>query len=184
VLVQCNTGDRRTLRIAGAPVGADLSNGWQPCYDPKLAPADKQPKCPASGVASRTPPPDEGSIIVVVATDAPLLPVQLNRVARRAALGLGRLGSYAGNSSGDLIVSFSTASAAANDPDQKHPSSIAPLPNEDIDPLFKAAVEATEESVVNALVAARTMTGADGYTFYGLPHEELRSLLNHYGRIP
>jgi D-aminopeptidase len=184
VLVQCNTGDRRTLRIAGAPIGADLSNGWQPCYDTKLSPPDKQPKCSGSGASSQTPPPDEGSIIIVVATDAPLIPAQLHRVARRAALGLGRLGSYAGNSSGDIIVSFTTASAAANDPDQKHPSSIAQLPNDGIDPLFKGVVEATEESVVNALVAARTMTGADGYTFYGLPHEELRRLLKHYGRTP
>jgi D-aminopeptidase len=184
VLVQCNTGDRRTLRIAGAPIGADLSNSWQPCYDSKLAPPDKQPKCSGTGASSRTPPPDEGSIIIVVATDAPLIPAQLQRVARRAALGLGRLGSYAGNGSGDLIVSFTTASPAANDPDQKHPSSITPLPNDGIDPLFKGVVEATEESVVNALVAARTMTGADGYTFYGLPHEELRRLLKHYGRTP
>ncbi len=184
VLVQCNTGDRRTLRIAGAPIGADLSSGWQPCYDPKLSPADKQPKCSGTGPSSRTPPPDEGSIIIVVATDAPLIPAQLDRVARRAALGLGRLGSYAGNGSGDLILSFTTASAAANHPDQKHPSSITPLPNDGIDPLFKAVVEATEESVVNALVAARTLTGADGYTYYGLPHEELRRLLKHYGRAP
>jgi D-aminopeptidase len=184
VLVQCNTGDRQTLRIAGAPIGADLSKGWQPCYDPKWSPADKQPKCSSSGAASQKPPPDEGSIIVVVATDAPLIPKQLDRVARRAALGLGRLGSYSGNASGDLIVSFTTASAAANHPDQKHPSPLTPLANSGIDPLFKAVVEATEESVVNALVAARTMTGADGYTFYGLPHEELRRLLKHYGRAP
>jgi L-aminopeptidase/D-esterase-like protein len=184
VLVQCNTGDRLTLRIAGAPIGADLSKSWQPCYDAKLSPPAKEPKCSGDGAASRKPPPDEGSIIIVVATDAPLIPAQLARVARRAALGLGRLGSYAGNGSGDLIVSFTTASADANHPDQKHPSSITPLPNNGIDPLFKAVVEATEESVINALVAARTMTGADGYTYYGLPHEELRRLLKSYGRAP
>jgi D-aminopeptidase len=184
VLVQCNTGDRLTLRIAGAPIGADLSKAWQPCYDLKLSPPGKLPKCSGDGASSHEPPPDEGSIIIVVATDAPLIPKQLDRVARRAALGLGRMGSYAGNGSGDLIVSFTTASTDANDPDQKHPSSIPPLPNSGIDPLFKAVVEATEESVVNALVAARTMTGADGYTFYGLPHEELRRLLKHYGRAP
>ena len=184
VLVQCNTGDRLTLRIAGAPIGADLSNGWQPCYDLKVSLPEKQPKCSSDGASSQKPPPDEGSIIIVVATDAPLIPAQLNRVARRAALGLGRLGSYAGNGSGDLIVSFTTATEDANHPDQKHPSSITQLPNSGIDPLFKAVVEATEESVVNALVAARTMTGADGYTFYGLPHAELRRLLKHYGRAP
>ena len=184
VLVQCNTGDRLTLRIAGAPIGADLSNRWQPCYDQKLSPPVKQPKCSGDGASSQKPPPDEGSIIIVVATDAPLIPAQLDRVARRAALGLGRLGSYAGNGSGDLIVSFTTASTDANHPDQKHPSPITPLPNNGIDPLFKAVVEATEESVVNALVAARTMAGADGYTVYGLPHEELRKLLKFYGRAP
>ncbi|HVW68842.1 MAG TPA: P1 family peptidase [Steroidobacteraceae bacterium] len=184
VLVQCNTGDRTTLRIAGAPIGADLSHAWQPCYDPKLSPPDKQPKCSGDGASSQTPPPDEGSIIIVVATDAPLIPSQLHRVARRAALGLGRLGSYAGNSSGDLVVSFTTAIADANHPDQKNPSPIAALPNAAIDPLFKGVVEATEEAVVNALVAARTMTGADGYTFYAVPHDQLRSLLKHYGRLP
>ncbi len=111
------------------------------------------------------------------------MPVQLNRVARRAALGLGRLGSYSGNGSGDLIVSFTTASAAANDPDQRHPSALMPLPSEQLDYLFKGVVEATEESVVNALVAAQTMTGADGYRFYGLPHAQLRAILKHYGRL-
>jgi D-aminopeptidase len=183
VLVQCNTGDRQTLRIAGAPVGAELSNAWLPCYDPAVSPPDKQPKCAGNSSAGHSPP-DQGSIIIVVATDAPLLPVQLNRVARRAALGLGRLGSYSGNGSGDLIVSFTTATAAANDPDQTHASPIAPLSNDGIDPLFKGVVEATEESVVNALVAARTMTGADGYRFYGLPHAQLRAILKRYGRAP
>jgi L-aminopeptidase/D-esterase-like protein len=128
-------------------------------------------------------PPDVGSIIIVVATNAPLLPVQLSRVARRAALGMGRMGSYAGNQSGDLMMSFTTASAAADDPDQQHPSAITPLASDRLDPLFKAVVEATEESVVNALVAAQTMTGADGYRFYGLPHAQLRTLLKRYGRL-
>jgi D-aminopeptidase len=181
VLVQCNTGDRQTLRIAGAPVGSELSNTWLPCYDPSLSPAEKQPKCAANSAAGHVPP-DQGSIIIVVATDAPLIPAQLNRVARRAALGMGRLGSYSGNGSGDLIVSFTTASAAANDPDQTHPAPIAQLANDGIDPLFKGVVEATEEAVVNALVAARTMTGADGYRFYGLPHAQLRAILKRYGR--
>ncbi len=184
VLVQCNTGDRTTLRIAGAPIGADMGRSWYPCYDPKLSPPEKQPKCSADGASSREPPPDEGSIIIVVATDAPLMPAQLHRIARRAALGLGRLGSYAGNGSGDLVVSFTTAGSAPNHPDQQHPSPVAALPNARIDPLFKGVVEATEESVVNALVAARTMTGIDGYTFYAVPHEQLRSLLKHYGRMP
>jgi D-aminopeptidase len=183
VLVQCNTGDRTTLRIAGAPVGADLSHAWLPCYDARFSPPDKQPKCSADGAMSQKPPPDEGSIIIVVATDAPLIPVQLQRVARRAALGLARLGSYSGNSSGDLVVSFTTASAAANDPDQRHPTPIALLANKDIDPVFKGVVEATEEAIVNALIAARDMTGADGYTFYAIPHDRLRALLKQYGRL-
>jgi D-aminopeptidase len=236
VLVQCNTGDRETLRIAGAPVGPELASTWLPCYDAALSVPDKQPKCKteaaggsvrdsagnadaagevarnfagtadeagkavrgsagnvdiARGAAVRAAaadaaghaPPDVGSIIIVVATNAPLLPVQLNRIARRAALGMGRLGSYAGNQSGDLMMSFTTSSAAADDPDQQHPSAITPLASDRLDPLFKAVVEATEESVVNALVAAQTMTGADGYRFYGLPHTQLRAILKRYGRL-
>jgi L-aminopeptidase/D-esterase-like protein len=183
VLVQCNTGDRQTLRIAGAPVGPELSDTWLPCYDAALSSPEKLPKCTGNVAAAGHTPPDVGSIIIVVATDAPLMPVQLNRVARRAALGMGRLGSYSGNGSGDLVVSFTTASAAANDPDQPNPSALTPLANETLDPLFKAVVEATEESVVNALVAAQTMTGADGYRFYSLPHTQLRAILKHYGRL-
>jgi D-aminopeptidase len=229
VLVQCNTGDRETLRIAGAPVGPELSKGWLPCYDLALSAADKLPKCKAemdgargaasgaargegNGVATGEvrgdgagaatghtrrsaagniagnattdhPPPDVGSIIIVVATNAPLMPVQLNRVARRAALGMGRLGSYSGNQSGDLMMAFTTASTAANDPDQTHPSAVTPLASDNLDPVFKAVVEATEESVVNALVAAQTMTGIDGYRFYSLPHTQLRAILKRYGRL-
>ncbi|HEY0340743.1 MAG TPA: P1 family peptidase, partial [Steroidobacteraceae bacterium] len=229
VLVQCNTGDRQTLRIAGAPVGPELSNSWLPCYDAALSLPERLPKCAGDGAAAgKTPraaaagqtspgaaagkkpraaaagqtlpvaaagkassfggavgqtPPDVGSIIIVVATDAPLMPVQLNRVARRAALGLGRLGSYSGNGSGDLIVSFTTATVAANDPDQRHPSALTPLPSEQLDYLFKGVVDATEESVVNALVAAQTMTGADSHRFYGLQHPQLRMILKHYGRL-
>jgi L-aminopeptidase/D-esterase-like protein len=181
VLVQCNTGDRKVLRIAGAPVGEALSKRWLPCYDPQLSPADKQPKC--AGVSSSgKPPPDAGSIIIVVATDAPLLPVQLARVAKRAAMGLARLGSYSGNGSGDLIVTFSTA-GTADDPDQTKPSPITPVASTEIDPLFKGAVEATEEAIVNAMVAAATMTGADGLRLFGLPHDELRAILQRYGRV-
>jgi len=181
VLVQCNTGDRTTLRVAGAPVGQHMSKRWLPCYVAELSPNDKQPKCNAKGTAGK-PPPDEGSIIIVVATDAPLIPTQLNRMARRAALGLGRLGSYSGNGSGDLVVSFSTA-VVANDPDKGHPAQIDPVPNPDLDPLFKAVVEASEEAIVNALVAAQTMTGADGYRFYALPHAELQAILKRYNRL-
>ncbi|HEX7929453.1 MAG TPA: P1 family peptidase, partial [Sphingomicrobium sp.] len=159
VLVQCNTGDRKVLRIAGAPVGQELKDRWLRCFDAKIAPiSGTLPPCKADGSMGK-PAPDEGSIIIVVGTDAPLTPLQLNRVARRAAMGLARLGSYSGNQSGDLIVSFSTATAEANTAEQGEPSPISPLANLDIDPLFQGAAEASEEAVINALVAARTMTG-------------------------
>ena len=182
VLVQCNTGDRKTLRIAGAPVGHELAARWLPCYDAKLSPAGKLPKCVGESSAGK-PPPDQGSIIIVVGTDAPVMPVQLNRVAKRAAMGLARLGSYSGNSSGDLIVSFSTASASGNDPEIGKAVPITPVANDSIDPLFEGTVEATEEAIVNALVAARTMTGIDGQRLYALPHGELRAILKRYGRL-
>jgi L-aminopeptidase/D-esterase-like protein len=181
-LVQCNTGDRTVLRIAGAPVGAELSQRWLPCYDPKLSPAAALPKC-AGASETGAPPPDGGSIIIVIGTDAPLLPAQLNRLAKRAAMGLARLGSYSGNSSGDLIVTFSTAARAANHPDQTAPSEVAQVASLDLDPLFEATVEATEEAATNALVAASTMTGADGLRIYALPHDELRTILKRYGRL-
>jgi D-aminopeptidase len=182
VLVQCNTGDRTVLRIAGAPIGQNLAKRWLPCFDARLSPAAKLPKC-AGESASGAPPPDGGSIIIVVGTDAPLIPSQLDRVAKRAAMGLARLGSYSGNSSGDLIVTFSTAAAAANHPDQTAPSAVAQVASLDLDPLFQATVEATEEAIVNALVTSKTMTGADSLRVFGLPHDELRALLKRYGRL-
>ena len=183
VLAQCNTGDRKVLRIAGAPVGEELANRWLRCSDPKVVPgAGKLTPCQPDGLAGK-PAPDEGSIIIVVGTDAPVTPLQLNRIARRAAMGLARLGSYSGNQSGDLIVSFSTAAADVNSAEQGKPSPIAPLANADIDPLFQGAAEATEEAVVNALVAAETMTGIDGTRMYGLPHDELRAILKRYNRL-
>lgn len=181
VLVQCNTGDRKTLRVAGAPVGKEFGNRWTPCFDPGFGKGDGELK--PCEVADRQPPPDKGSIIVVVGTDAPLMPLQLNRVAKRAAMGLARLGSYAGNSSGDLIVSFSTAPAEVNHEDQQNPNPIAPVANAAINPLFEATVQATEEAVVNALVAARTMTGINGTRVYGIPHDELRAILKRYNRL-
>ena len=110
VLVQCNTGDRKVLRIAGVPVGEAFAKSWLPCYDQRQSKPDQTPKCGTTGKAL----PDSGSIIIVVATDAPLSPVQLNRVAKRAALGLARLGSYSGTSSGDLILAFSTVPISAS----------------------------------------------------------------------
>jgi L-aminopeptidase/D-esterase-like protein len=168
VLVQCNTGDRKVLRIAGTPIGAELAHRFLPCEGAKC---------------SSEPPPDQGSIIIVVATDAPLIPTQLDRLAKRAVMGLARLGSYSGNDSGDLIVSFSTASENANNPDQTAPVPVAALANHGIDPLFEATVQATEEAVVNALTAAKTMTGMNGARVFALPPDELRAVLKKYNRL-
>jgi D-aminopeptidase len=160
-LVQCNYGSRRLLRVAGVPVGREI--------------ADLMPEFP-SGDA------DEGSIIVVVGTNAPLLPHQLERVARRVSLGLARNGSISGNGSGDLFVAFSTANreAARNRSGRGQAELTA---NESLDPLFEATVDATEEAIVNALVAAETMTGGDGVTVHALPHQRLREVLRKYNRL-
>jgi len=182
VLVQCNSGDRKVLRIAGAPVGHELAQRWLPCFDARLSPAAKTPKCSGqaqAGVAPR----EQGSIVIVVGTDAPLLPVQLNRLARRAAMGLARAGSYSGNASGDLIVSFSTQPGAVDDESRAAPSPLTPIGKSTIDPLFQGAVEATEEAIVNALVAARTMTGINGQRIFALPHDELTTILKSYHRL-
>jgi L-aminopeptidase/D-esterase-like protein len=124
---------------------------------------------------------DTGSIIVVVATDAPLIPTQLKRVARRVALGLGRDGSYSGDGSGDLFIAFSTANPGAIGPKGLH--QITMMPNDQMDPIFLATVQATEEAVVNAMVAAETMTGANGHKVIALPHDQLREVLRKYGRL-
>lgn len=128
-----------------------------------------------------------GSIIVAIATDAPLMPHQLKRLARRVSLGLGRLGATAGNGSGDIFIAFSTANAQA---DTAHGGSVNTgvsevkmLQNSRIGPVFVATIEATEEAVVNAMLAAETMEGADYRRSYAIPHEELRALLKKYGRL-
>jgi D-aminopeptidase len=155
-LVQCNFGERYQLRIAGVPVGNEI-------------------KGPA--IWSQ----DNGSIIVVVATDAPVLPHQLKRIARRVPLGLGRLGSISGNDSGDIFIAFSTANAGAGL--AKKPANVQALPNEDMDALLEATVQATEEAVVNAMVAAKTMTGIDNHVVGALPHDKLRDVLKKYNRL-
>src|SRR5207302_988789 len=124
---------------------------------------------------------DLGSIIIVVATDAPLLPHQLRRIAKRAALGVGRMGGLAANSSGDIFIAFSTAN-----PHASRDSGLAQVvmaPDERITPLFEATVQATEEAIVNAMLAADTMTGADDLTVYALPHDRLREVLRKYNRL-
>ena len=122
---------------------------------------------------------EHGSIIVVVATDAPLLPHQLRRVARRAALGIGRMGGIAGMGSGDLFLAFSTAPTFADNGEQV--ASVKMLAEQAIDPVYEATVEATEEAITNAMVAARTMTGADGYRVPALPRDGLREVLARHG---
>jgi len=155
VLVQANYGARSELRIAGVPVG-------------KLMPM-KRPE-----------PGDQGSIIIVVATDAPLLPHQLDRIAKRAGMGLARMGSYAGNGSGDIFVAFSTANAEAAKGAALNDARF--VGNDHLDDLFNATVQATEEAIVNAMIAARDMRGEDGHYANAIPHAALVELLKQYGR--
>ena len=171
VLVQCNYGRRRPLRIAGVPVGQELTD-LTPCREPCRGPRSGLP------VAI---PLDFGSIIIVVATDAPLLPHQLKRVAKRAALGVGRMGGLAGNSSGDIFIAFSTANQRASR--DSGLAQVAMISNDQITPLFEATVQATEEAIINAMLAAQTMTGADDVTVYALPHDRLREILRKYNRL-
>ncbi len=161
VLLQCNYGNRYNLRIAGVPVGREIPEN-------------------ASAEWSGRPGEDYGSIIVVIATDAPLVGTQLKRLARRVSLGLGRDGSISGNGSGDIFVAFSTANPGAWLPDKVQ--QVAMLPNEQLDPLFSGTVQCVEEAIINAMVAAETMTG-NGHTVVALPHDRLREILKKYNRL-
>jgi D-aminopeptidase len=178
VLVQCNFGLRRQLRIAGAPVGQEITD-LEPCYDTRrrLARDLEAMRCPAG----RDQPREQGSIIVVIATDAPLLPHQLRRVARRAALGIGRMGGTSGAGSGDLFLAFSTTSTGDSDSSRVVPLKM--LRDDRIDPIYEATVQATEAAIINALLAASTMTGADDLRVSALPHDRLRSILRKYHRL-
>jgi L-aminopeptidase/D-esterase-like protein len=187
VLVQCNYGG--DLRILGVPIRSEITD-LRTCTvlsTPLSRPwTTGIPACPATGGGAQedgsvSEHEGRGSIIVVVATNAPLLPHQLERIARRVSLGLGRLGSFAGNSSGDLFLAFSTANAGAAKPEGT--PSLTMLPNERIDPLFRATIEATEEAVVNAMLAAQTMTGADGIRVFGLPGDRVVQVLRKYNRM-
>ena len=122
-----------------------------------------------------------GSCIAVVATDAPLLPHQLKHLARRVPLGIGRTGGIGANSSGDIFIAFSTANPGAWS--RSAIVRLDMLPNDLMDPLLRATVQATEEAVINALVAAETMTGRDGNTAHAIPHDRLRETLRSYGRL-
>jgi D-aminopeptidase len=156
VLVQANHGSRSQLRIAGVPVGRELT---------VANPSDE----------------DRGSIIIIIATDAPLLPHQLKRLARRASLGLARNGATSGNGSGDIFIAFSTANSGVFGSSRN--VALTMVPNDLMNPLFDATVQATEEAIVNALVAGRTMTGIDNRTVIGLPHDRLREILKKYNRL-
>src|ERR1700687_250832 len=162
VLVQCNYGERKNLRIAGVPVGYEI---------PEDAPFATAPFGEV----------DRGSIIVVVATDAPLISHQLKRLARRVSLGLGRNGSISGNGSGDIFIAFSTGNAGAFA--ARHGVDLEMRPTDMLDPVFAATVEATEEAIINAMVAAETMTGIENHRVIGLPHERLRAVLKKYNRL-
>jgi L-aminopeptidase/D-esterase-like protein len=167
VLVQANHGTRSLLRVAGAPVGQEL---------PQSAAAR-----PAGPAFERDAIGEAGSIIIVVATDAPLLPHQLKRIARRATLGLARTGSVSSNGSGDIFLAFSTANpgaAAARDAAQ-----VSMMSNERIGAVFEATVQATEEAIVNALTAAETMVGVDGHKTEAISHDALRQVLRKYNRL-
>ena len=185
VLVQCNYGTQSGLLIAGVPVGRELAEQGivgrcRAGALPTRTFLQSLPPCDAPGDGADS---DEyGSIIIVVATDAPLLPHQLERLVMRATLGLGRAGSIASNFSGDLFVAFSTANTGLDDAEAAA-IPVRMLPNDRIDPLFRAAVEATEEAIVNAMVAAETMTGADDIRMNALPHEAVRTILRQHGRL-
>jgi D-aminopeptidase len=166
VLVQANFGRRDQLMVAGVPVGREIGCDRVPCLSRPPAPA---------AAAGR-----DGSIIVAVATDAPLMAHQLKRLARRVSLGIARTGGTSGNSSGDIFIAFSTANRGAGR--SKDAATVSMLPNDRIDPLFEATVQATEEAIVNALVAAETMTGRDGHRSVAIPHDLLRDTMKKYNR--
>ncbi|MGI9225826.1 MAG: P1 family peptidase, partial [Woeseiaceae bacterium] len=160
VLVQANYGSRSTFTIAGVPLGDEFSD-----LMPEFRPTDR----------------DTGSIIVVVATDAPLLPNQLKRLAQRVPLGISKLGGYASNGSGDIFIAFSTANPGVAGREGMMQAEM--LPNDAISPLFLATAQATEEAIVNALIAAETMIGINGKTVYALPHDRLIDVLKEHKRI-
>jgi D-aminopeptidase len=170
-LVQANYGRRERLTVAGVPVGeeipiAEVSSAWDD--------ADAQA--------------GSGSIIVVMATDAPLLPHQCERLAQRASLGIARAGGAGEHSSGDLFIAFATGNAGKlhtyKAEENRAPIDVTMLPDNEMSDLFWAAIEATEEAILNALVAAETLTGRDGITAKALPHDRLVEIMTTYGRGP
>lgn len=164
VLVQANFGAKRNLTIAGVPIGRELKDTLN--YELKAPPAYN---------------PGDGSIIVVLATDAPLLPHQLKRIAARIPLGIGIVGGRGENGSGDIFIAFSTGNPAAFQ--REDFTKVDELPNDLINPLFDATVQATEEAIINAMVAAETMEGINGNKAYALPHQRVMELLRKWGRV-
>ena len=164
VLVQSNFGSKKNLTIAGVPVGKELMDTLNNEFK---APPSYQP--------------GDGSIIVVVATDAPLLPHQLKRIAQRIPLGVGIVGGRGENGSGDIFIAFSTANPTAFQREKF--TKVEELPNDLINPLFEATVQATEEAIINAMVAAETMEGINGNKSYALPHKLVIDILRKYKRI-
>lgn len=183
VLVQCNFGSRRDLRIAGVPVGEEITD-LQPCVantDPIPAESPRR-NCGAAGRDDAAPDmPEQGSIIVIVATDAPLMPHQLKRVATRVALGVGRQGGFGGNGSGDIFLAFSTANPKSWASDSV--ADVQMLTNNRISPLFQATAQATEAAITNAMLAAETMTGANDLRIYALPVDRMLAAMRKYGRL-
>jgi L-aminopeptidase/D-esterase-like protein len=165
VLVQANFGAKRNLSIAGVPVGRELRDTLN--YEFKAAPSYRQE--------------GDGSIIVVLATDAPLLPHQLKRMAARVAIGVGKVGGRGENGSGDIFITFSTANPAAFQ--RNSFTKVDVLPNDLVNPLFDATVQAVEESIINAMVAAETMEGINGNKAYALPQNMVMDILKKYNRL-
>ena len=181
VLVQCNFGSMRDMLVAGVPVGAELGD-LAACIAGEVPAGSARRRCgapPPSGAdADET---ELGSIIVIVATDAPMVPHQLKRIATRVALGVGRTGGTGGNGSGDIFVAFSTANAGSAAP--KDTARVTMMSNNAISPLFTATIQATEEAILNAMLAADTMTGANNLRIHGLPADRVMAALRKYGRV-
>ncbi len=167
--MQANHGSRSQLTIAGVPVGKELKDTLLPKFDD------------ATGFIGTKPENEIGSIIVVLATDAPLLPDQLKRLAQRIALGLTRTGAIGGNGSGDIFIAFSTANKAAFSTDKEQ--QIVTMANEQMNVLFIATIQAVEEAIINSLFAGKTLTGINGNTMYGLPKEKVMSIMKKYNRL-
>jgi L-aminopeptidase/D-esterase-like protein len=174
VLVQSNFGSRDLMTVAGVPVGREI-----PDLVPERGPFDAPRDADGGGEGAYG---RDGSIIIVAATDAPLLPHQLNRFIRRTSLALGRVGSIASNGSGDIFIAFSTANRESAH-NEGGVAALENLANNDINPLFEGVVQATEEAIINAVVAGRDMVGVNGRKVYGLPHDRLREILRRYNRL-